>query len=68
MKSIFKEDYKCIKDKVITIEGSSPFRNQPDFDISDNYFEKILETKLKSKKKEFNPKLYSNGSGNFFAN
>ncbi|MDA3838885.1 MAG: ATP-binding protein [Candidatus Delongbacteria bacterium] len=56
MKSIYKGSLKSIKDKVLALEEDSPFRNDPSFDITDKYYEKIFEGKFKKKTKEFNPK------------
>ena len=71
MKRIYKGTFKSIKDKVLKLDEDSPFRNDPSFDITDKYYEKIFEGKFKKKTKEFKPKFtelikYNNIKGELF--
>ncbi|MBN2789488.1 MAG: ATP-binding protein [Candidatus Delongbacteria bacterium] len=57
MKKIYSNSLKSFRDKVLILNEDSPYRNRPDFDIVDKYFEKILEGKFKQSPKGFDPKF-----------
>lgn len=49
MENIYKDTFKCFKDKVLKLDENSAFRSDPNFELTSNAHQKIFGSKIKNK-------------------
>ena len=49
MENIYKDNFKCFKDKVLKLDENSAFRSDPNFELTSNAHQKIFGSKIKNK-------------------
>ncbi len=49
MENIYKDTFKCFKDKVLKLDENSAFRSDPNFELTSKAHQKIFGSKIKNK-------------------
>lgn len=49
MENIYQETYRCFKDKILKLDDDTPFRSDPNFELTHKAHQKIFGSKIKNK-------------------